>query len=160
MAKPLLLGRIAYELDRSFPCSMQDGVLPMGANADPELFQVQAETFTAASTTFRFDSAGAGPNPKRRSCTLTANLTAGIIRCPERSGLIQLELIQDSTGSRTIPTLTAVASDGTTAVTVRNIGNAQWTATTTASLRDCIMYRYDQANAVLREVRRNLAMAG
>ena len=134
--------------------------LSLGSLVDPENFDLTAETFNATSTTFRFDKDATTVNQKRRGTTLTANLTAGVIRCPEKSGLIQVEFIQDGTGSRTIPTITAVKADGSTSVTIRNIGNAQFTATTTASRRDCIMYRYDADNAVLREVRRNLNLAG
>jgi len=157
-----LLAVTAKEMDNSFPSgsSTADGQLRLGSLLDPELFELTAETFNSTSTTFRFDKDATTLNQKRRSTTLTANLTAGVIRCPEYDALIQVEFIQDGTGSRTIPTLTAVAADGSTAVTVRNIGNAQFTATTTASRRDCIMYRYDKANAVLREVRRNLNYAG
>ena len=155
----LLKPSTATEMDHQFPSNDLDGNLRLGSMADPEHFQRTAETYNSTSTTFRFDKDATTLNQKRRGTTLTANLTAGVIRCPENNGFIQVEFIQDSTGSRTIPTITAVKADGTTAVTVANIGSAQFTATTTASKIDAIMYRYDEAAAILKEVRRNLAMA-
>lgn len=154
MPSSLLKPFIKDTLDREFPLP-QDNDFRLGSFLDPELFQVDTETFNSTSTIFQFQKQNGQPS-KRRRTTLTANLTACVIRCPEKSGLIQVEFAQDSTGSRTIPTITAVASDGTTAVTIVNIGAAQFTATTTASRVDCITYRYDQGSALLKEVRRNL----
>lgn len=149
-------------LNKLFPYndSNYDLELPLMSMADPEMFQPTAETFNATSTTFRFDDGATTKNIKRRTVTLTANLTACVIRCPNKSGLIQVEFIQDGTGTRTIPTITAVMADGTTAVTIHNAAATQFTATTTANRRDIITYRYDQANKILREMRRNLNYAG
>lgn len=153
----LLKPSTATEMDASHPSNDLDGNLRLGSMADPEMFQRTAETFNSTSTTFRFDKDATTLNQKRRGTTLTANLTAGVIRCPENNAIIQVEFIQDSTGSRTIPTITAVKANGTTAVTITNIGGSQFTATTTASKADCITYRYDEAAAILKEIRRNLS---
>lgn len=154
MASPLLKSFIATEADRSFPSSMGDGRLPIGSMAHPELFEATAETFNATSTTFRFDRGATIVNQKRRYTILTDNLTAHVIRCPERSGIIEVGWRQDGTGSRTIPTPTAVKADGTTAVAIKFAGAAFPTESTTAYYEDVIVFAYDEANAVLREISR------
>ena len=151
----LLQPFVAEIMDRSFPCPDQGGNLPLGSMAEPEMFQITADTFVAASTTMRFDRGATARNKKRRSVTLTNNLTALVFRCPETNCLFQVELIQDSTGSRTIPTPTAVKSNGTTAVTIHFHGAAFITESTTASHKDVMTFLYDASAATLREVKRN-----
>lgn len=151
----LLKPHIAEQMDRMLPSSDQGGLTLLGSMANPEMFQVTAETFNATSTTLRFDKDATVRNAKRRSVTLTDNLTALVIRCPEKNGIIQIELIQDGTGSRTIPTPTAVKADGTTAVTIHFIGAAFITESTTASHKDVMQFIYDESSATLREHIRN-----
>jgi hypothetical protein len=146
----LLASRIKEELNNNRPCS-QNLAVPDGSAMDPEMFELVEDTFSASSSTFRFDLGG-----KRRGLTLTDNLTACVIRCPAESGIIQIEFKQDSSGSRTIPTPTAVAFDGSTAVTVYWAGAAFMTESTTAYYRDVAVLRYDAANKTLREKSRNI----
>lgn len=146
---------VAEEMDRSFPSSANGGRLPLGSMAEPEFFQVTADTFAAASTTMRFDRGATTRNKKRRSLTLTDNLTALVFRCPEENCLFQVELIQDGTGSRTIPTPTAVKADGTTAVVINFHGDAFITESTTGNHKDVMTFLYDASAATLREVKRN-----
>lgn len=151
----LLKPHIADQMDRSFPSSDQGGRLLLGSMANPGLFQATAETFNATSTTMRYDKDGTVRNKKRRSLTLTNNITALVIRCPETNCWFRLELIQDSTGSRTIPTPTFVKADGTTAVTPKWIGAAFITESTTASHTDVLEFLYNEESATIEEYIRN-----
>lgn len=153
----LLKTHIADEMDRLRGVSQGNG-LPLGAMADPEMFESRDVTFNATSTTLRFDKQN-GVTPKRLLLTLTDNLTACVIRCPSKDSIFQAEFKQDSTGSRTIPTPTALASDGSTAVTIHWIGAAFMTESTTAAYRDTVTFRYDVTNKILREIRRNIGYA-
>lgn len=151
----LLKPHIAEQMDRMLPSSDQGGFMLMGSMAPPGLFQATAETFNATSTTIRFDKDASVRNAKRRSLTLTANLIAWIIRLPEKNGWVRVELIQDSTGSRTVPTPTFVKADGSTAVTPSWIGAAFITESTTANHKDVLEFLYNEASATVEEYIRN-----
>lgn len=151
---------IADEMNRMFPCSskLASQQLLLGSFATPEMFERTDETFAALSTTFDFSDSATVKNIKRRGVTLTDNLTACVIKCPNKPGIIQVEFTQDSTGSRTIPTPTAVKADGSTAVTINFIGDAFMTESTDANYTDTCTLVYDEGDATLREINNNIGI--
>ena len=140
------------QLLRSFPVAGNGGRLHLGDILDPEIYAATTLTYDATAVTADFSDLS---KTTKQAMTFGAgNVATFTIKAPSHSpAILQVELTQDGTGSRTI-TAWAGADSSDTAVNVEWVGDTAPTLSTGAADIDKLTFVWDGTQ--IKQIRQNL----